>query len=182
MKPARMAALAAALVLGACSTPVAGGQLPGPVPEGVTFRPAPAEAPAAPAFELDLVDGSTLDLTEQWAERPVVLVFFETWCTLCRDQQPGINDIADGYRDVVSFVGIAGLSSAEDVREYVTDQRIAYPVGLDPDGRSWLQYAVAEPPLVALISKDGRLLRGWPDGIAANDLRDQIDQLAVESS
>lgn len=180
MRPVRFAALAAALVLGACSTPAASGELPGPVPDGVTFRQPTEGAPAAPAFELDLVDGRTLDLTEQWAERPVVLVFFESWCTLCREQQASINAVAKEYQDVVLFVGIAGLSNAEDVATYVSENRITYPIGTDPDGRIWLRYAVAEPPLVALISKDGKLLRGWPQGVSGEDLGEQIAQLAVE--
>jgi thiol-disulfide isomerase/thioredoxin len=180
MKLARLAAVGAALVLGACSSvPVATGELPGRVPDGVTFREAPDTAPAAPVFELELLDGQVLDMTELWSERPVVLVFFESWCSLCREQQPEINEVAEEYQDVVLFVGIAGISDPADVEEYVADNRITYPVGTDPDGMRWLRYAVAEPPLVALISKDGRLLRGWPGGISGDALREQIEQHAV---
>jgi len=179
---AGLAALAAALVLAACSaTPAASGALPGPVPTGVTFREPPDSAETAPAFELALVDGRVLDLTEQWAERPVVLVFFESWCTLCRDQQPEINEVVAEYSDIILFVGIAGMSEPADVEQYVSDNRITYPVGIDSNGRRWLQYAVSEPPLVALISKDGRLLRGWPGGISGTELREQIEQLAVDN-
>lgn len=180
MKLAPLAAVGAALVLGACSAvPAATGELPGPVPDGVTFHQPSDTAPAAPAFELELLDGRVLDMTEQWSERPVVLVFFESWCSLCREQQPEINEVAEDYRDIVLFVGIAGLSDRADVEEYVADTRIAFPVGTDPDGMRWLRYAVAEPPLVALVSKDGRLLRGWPGGISGAALRNQIEQHAV---
>lgn len=183
MRLAGLAALAAALVLGACSTPVpTGGTLPGPVPEGVSFPEPPDNLPAAPHFELELLDGRVLDPAEHWAERPMVLVFFESWCGLCSEQQPQINDLAEEYRDVVLFVGIAGTSDPADVEEYVAENRITYPVGTDPDGSRWLKYAVAEPPLVALISKDGVLLRGWPGGISGEDLRANIEQLAVEAS
>lgn len=176
-----LAALAAAVVLGACSTPVAQGQLPGSVPDSAAFRTPPANAPAAPAIELELLDGPVLDLTEQWAERPVVLVFFEAWCSRCREQQAEINELVTEYRDVILFVGIANMSDRAAVEEYVSDNRITYPVGIDPTGRTWLQYAVSEPPLVALISKDGRLLRGWPEGISGEALREQIQQHAVEA-
>ncbi len=181
MRSVRFAALAAALVLAACSTPAASGELPGPVPSGVTFHEPADEAPAAPTFSLDLVDGRTLDIAEQWEQRPVVLVFFESWCTRCQEQQASINEVAERYRDVVLFVGIAGLSEVDDVAAYVSENRVTYPVGTDPEGEIWLRYAVAEPPLVALISKDGRLLRGWPDGVANIDLDEQIATLAVAS-
>jgi hypothetical protein len=42
-----------------------------------------------------------------------------------------------------------------------------------------LQYAVEEPPLVALVSQGGRLVRGWPAGVAGPALRDQIDQMVL---
>lgn len=183
MRLAGIAALAAALVLGACSAPApAGASLPGPVPEGVTFHAPPEELPAAPVFELELLDGRVLDPTEQWDERPMVLVFFESWCSVCSEQQDEINELVKEYRDIVLFVGIAGTSDPTDVEAYVTDNEITYPVGTDPDGSRWLKYAVAEPPLVALISQGGTLLRGWPGGISGADLRENIQELAVDSS
>jgi thiol-disulfide isomerase/thioredoxin len=182
VKLARLAAFAAAVVLSACSGGApATGQLPGPVPDDVEFRDPPATAPSAPPIELDLLDGSALDVTEEWDDRPVVLVFFESWCTLCRNQQGSINDVVDDYRDVVLFVGIANLSEASDVEQYVSDNDITYPVGIDPSGRTFLNYAVTEPPLVALVSKGGHVLRGWPEGISGEELREHIDELAVES-
>jgi thiol-disulfide isomerase/thioredoxin len=182
VKLARLAAGAALVILSACSGgPASTGELPGPVPEDAAFRDPPASAPPAPTFELTLLGGDTLDVAEQWDERPVVLVFFESWCTLCRDQQESINEVVDDYRDVVLFVGIANQSESADVEQYVGDNDITYPVGIDSTGRSFLNYAVTEPPLVALVSKGGHVLRGWPEGISGEDLRKHIDELAVES-
>jgi peroxiredoxin len=182
VKLARLAAGAALVILSACSGETAStDELPGPVPQNVVFRDPPASAPRAPAFELDLLGGDTLDLSEQWDARPVVLVFFESWCTLCQEQQESINDVVDDYRDVVLFVGIANLSEPADVEQYVGDNDITFPVGIDSTGRTFLNYAVTEPPLVALVSKGGQLLRGWPEGISGEELAQQIEQLAVES-
>jgi len=153
--------------------------LPGPVPDGVTFRVAPKTAPAAPAFELPLLDGETVSVADQWADRPVVLIFFESWCEICKEEQPEINDLVEKYQDVVLFLGIAGMSSEEELRQYVEDNDVAYPVGTDESGKIWLRYAAEEPPLIALVSKGGQLLRGWPGGLPAGTLQDQIEELAV---
>lgn len=182
MKALPAATLAAAMLLGGCTDdPGATGQLPGPVPAGVTFHEPPATAPAAPAFSLELLDGRSLDLAEQWHQRPVVLVFFESWCSRCQQQQPGINEVAEGYRDVVLFVGIASQSETASVEQYISDTGLDYPVGIDRGGRTAVRYAVAEPPLVALIGKGGRLLRGWPDGVTGAELQEHIDRLAVDA-
>jgi peroxiredoxin len=172
-----VAGLVAGSLAGCSGTPR--GQLPGPVPPGVEFQRAPDDAPPAPALTVELTDGTTLDLAEQWEERPVVLMFFETWCTRCAEQQGSINDVVDEYEDVVLFVGVANLSDPADVTSYVEENNITYPVAVDPTGDAWLMYAVAEAPLVAMVSKDGTLLRGWPEGVAGTELSATIADLAV---
>ncbi|MBP2327911.1 peroxiredoxin [Kibdelosporangium banguiense] len=143
----------------------------------VTYVAAPSTAPPAPAFQLKLLDGSTLDLAEQWKTRPVVLVFFESWCQLCTQQQPGITALSEEYRDTVLFVGVGHESSSADAAKFVRDNDIDYPVGLDASGEIWRRYRVDEPPLIALISKGGRLVRGWPGG--TTELDKQIRQFLV---
>ncbi|MFU8850222.1 TlpA family protein disulfide reductase [Micromonospora sp. SL1-18] len=151
--------------------------LPGPVPKGVTFVAPPANAPRAPGFTLELLDGTALNMAEQWDRRPVVLVFLEAWCTLCADQQREINQLAKDYRDVVLFVGVGTDSTVERMSQYVRDNRVEHPVGIDPTGQIWRKYRVEEPPLVALVSKGGKLLRGWPGG--TDTLRTQLDDLVA---
>ena len=177
-------ALAIAAVLAACSNlsgegPDRAASVPGPVPGEVTFAAPPANAPSAPSFELPLLDGGSVDTADESEQRPIVLVFFETRCEQCRTQQREINAVAEEFGDIVLFVGVAGRSEPEDLRAYVTENEITYPVGADTDGDIWLQYAVEEPPLVVLVSRGGRLVRGWPGGVAGPALRDQIDQMVL---
>jgi peroxiredoxin len=176
--------LVIAAVLVGCSSASGDGSgrpvsVPGPVPDEVTFAPPPANAPAAPSFELPLLGGGSVDTAEESEQHPIVLVFFETRCEQCRAQQREINEVAEEFGDVVLFLGVADRSEADDLWAYVTENEIAYPVGADGDGDIWLQYAVEEPPLVALVSQGGRLVRGWPGGVAGPALRDQIDQLVL---
>lgn len=153
-------------------------ELPGDVPSDVTFIDAPADSPVAPEFELELLDGNTLDLAEQWEERPVVLVFFESFCELCAQQQAEITELSKEYQDAILFVGVASTSSPEDAATYVREHDITYPVGLDPDGEIFRRYGVDEPPLVALVARGGHLVRGWPGGV--EDLGTQLTEFVVE--
>jgi thiol-disulfide isomerase/thioredoxin len=107
----------------------------------------------------------------------VVLVFFESWCELCARQQPDITALAEEYRDPVLFVGVGHESSTADATEFVREHDIDYPIGLDSDGETWRRYRVDEPPLVALVSRGGRLVRGWPGG--TTELGRQIRQFLV---
>lgn len=183
MKRAGLVGVLAATLLAGCAaseSPLVG--LPSPVPDNVTFHEPPDAAPPAPVFELELVNGEVVDAASAWAERPLVLVFFESWCEPCRDQQQDINELADEYQDVVLFLGVAGLSSEDEVLEYVRENDVNYPVGIDAEGEVWLDYAATEPPLVALITKDGKVVRGWPGGIGGDRLRQQIEDELVKDA
>jgi len=176
-------ALAATLLAG-CSADGGGSAgdgagLPGPLPDGVAFAAPPSSAPQAPEFEFDLLGGQRIAVADQWDERPVVLVFFESWCDLCREQQGELNELVEEYRDVIAFLGVAGISDPDDVRVYIDDEDIAYPVGTDPDGKVWRLYSVAEAPLLAVVSQDGTVIGGWSGTEAVDAVRGALAEIVI---
>ncbi|MBY8874235.1 TlpA family protein disulfide reductase [Micromonospora sp. PLK6-60] len=192
MRGVRLAALAVVAVLAAtgCSAardeparpePVVGGAaaLPGPAPAGLALRPAPSGAPGAPAVTGRLTDGSSVDLARLWADRPVVLVFFTSWCDVCAQRQDALSQLAREHRDRVVFVGVAGQDKPEDVQRYLRAHRVDHPVLLDDDGRVALSYAVREPPAVVLVGKGGKLLRGFTGGVDASALDARLKELVL---
>ncbi|MBF9134562.1 TlpA family protein disulfide reductase [Plantactinospora sp. S1510] len=183
-------AVAVALVAGGCTSggndpgpapTLAGGAaaLPGPVPGGLALRPAPTDSPVAPRVAGTLTDGSPLAVADLWAERPVVLTFFSSWCTTCAQRQDGFSELARGYRDRVVFVGVAGEDEPDGVQAYLREHRVEYPVVLDDTGTIWRSYAVREPPAVVVVAKGGALLRGWPGGVDAAALDGALRELVL---
>lgn len=61
-------------------------------------------------------------------------------------------------------------------REYAQDLELGSPIAVG-DESVWLHYAADEPPLVVLIAAGGKVLRGWPGGIDADDLAGQLEKL-----
>ncbi|MFE9692102.1 TlpA family protein disulfide reductase [Micromonospora sp. NPDC005806] len=192
--PLRLAAaalaLAGVLASAACfgqdgtsarTDPVAGGAaaLPGPAPAGVALRPAPSGAPGAPAVTGPLTDGSRVAFADLWADRPVVLVFFSSWCALCAQRQDALSELARSHRDEVVFVGVVTEDQPPDVQRYLREHRVEYPVVVDDDGAISRSYAVREPPAVVLVAKGGALLRGWPGGVDAAALDSKLRELVL---
>ncbi|MEV4756899.1 redoxin domain-containing protein [Micromonospora sp. NPDC049559] len=182
------ALLVAALLLGGCSggppakpEPVPGGAaaLPGPAPAGLALRPAPSGAPAAPVFTGTLTDGSALPVAELWAQRPVVLLFFSSWCTGCARQQSALSDLARTYRDRVVFVGVTAQDEPGELAPYLREHRVEFPVVVDADQTIWRSYAVREPPAVVIVARGGALLRGWPGGLDAPTLDARLRELVL---
>lgn len=171
------------LVLAACTGDPSGGDprggaaaLPGPVPSGVTFLE-PGDAPPAPEFSLTLMDGTSVTGSELWTDRPVLLFFFASWCGVCAEQQSTVTSIAERYGDAIAVVGIAGEDEADAVAEYLDEHQVPYPVGIDDDLDVWRLYAAEEPPVVVVVAKGGRVLRGWPGGTTRDVIDDAIAEL-----
>ena len=136
----------------------------------------PGLSPAAPDFDLTLLDGTTITASELWEERPVVLHFLASWCPACQEQQSEINEVAREFADEVVFIGITANDETEDITSYIGDRDVPYPVGEDPEEEIWLRYGVAEPPLLAFVTKGGSIVRGHPGGLDAERLRSTIEE------
>ncbi|BCB77757.1 TlpA disulfide reductase family protein [Phytohabitans flavus] len=177
--------LAVVIALGACSDPEppapAGGAtaLPGPVPTGLALRPVPPDTPGAPVFTGALTDGTNLAVADLWAERPVVLLFFSSWCTTCAERQDALSELARGYRDRVVFVGVVTEDEPAELDAYLRTHKAEFPVVVDADGTISRSYAVREPGAVAVVAKGGALLRGWPGGLNASTLDQRIRELLL---
>ncbi|RIJ78959.1 TlpA family protein disulfide reductase [Nakamurella silvestris] len=135
------------------------------------------DAPEAPAFSTIDTEGRQVDLADLWATGPVVLVFFATWCSVCVNRQSEFSNLAERYGQVAKVVGILGQEKVPEVQTYLADHAPGFPVILDEQLKIWRDYAVAEPPFVALISKDGHLVKGWPGGAEASEVQAELDQL-----
>lgn len=171
--------LAMATVLAGCGDAATydGGKdsLPGPVPEGVRYAPVDSEA-KAPPLTLTLLDGTRLDAAMLWRDRPTVVFFLASWCSRCATQQKTLAAVGERYGDKVAFVGLAGQDTKEKLRGWLTDKQVGYPVGIDPDLKTWRRYAVRTPPAVVLVAPGGKLMRGWTGGVGREDL-----ELALEA-
>jgi peroxiredoxin len=158
---------------------VAGGSadLPGPVPAGVEFADAPASAPPAPDFSVELVDGTPVTASELWADRPLVLLFTASFCERCADIHRDVARAVDEHDGAVTLLAVAGDDDT-GAQEYADELDLGFPLALAGE-RIWLNYAAREPGLVALVSQGGKVLRGWPNGADGEELSAQLDELVV---
>lgn len=64
---------------------------------------------------------------DQWRGRILVLNFWATWCTPCREEMPILSELAERYRGRVQFVGIAA-DSVDKVRGFARTLPVSYPL------------------------------------------------------
>lgn len=180
----RLTAVAALVALAGALTACTAGdgrvsELPGPAMDGAELRAAPSTAPVAPDGDLTLLDGDRVTLSELSADRPVVLVFVEPWCSDCAEGEEQLSSIAAKYGDVVTVVGVAHEGSADELHDYARKNDVGHLLARDETGAIWESYGVEEAPFTVMIAEGGKLLRGWRGLLP--DLDDAIDALLVKS-
>ena len=178
---ARCFVLVLALLLAGCGgddEPAGGAaDLPGSVPSGIGFQEPPASAPSAPDFSAELVDGTPVTASELWADRPLVLMFTASFCDRCADIHREVAQAVDEHDGAIALLGVVGNDDTE-AAEYAEELDLGHPLAVAGE-RIWLSYAAREPALVALVSQGGKVLRGWPNGVDADELAAELDELVV---
>ena len=105
----------------------------------------------APAINGRLLDGTEVSL-QDLRGRPVLVQFWATWCPVCELEQTSIDVVADDYR-VISVA--MDSASPEQIRSYMLDKQVDYPVIHDPDSRIAREYGVIGVPSSFVLDADG---------------------------
>jgi thiol-disulfide isomerase/thioredoxin len=80
-----------------------------------------------PAFLVSDIDGKPVS-TAAWKGKVVFLNFWATWCPPCRAEVPTLIDLATRYKNRVQIVGVSLDDGPEEVKAFVKDAGINYPV------------------------------------------------------
>lgn len=114
----------------------------------------PQEGQNAPDFSTTSIDGGQVRLKD-YLGRPIVLVFWASWCGPCRVEAPQVERLAKSYGERVQVVGVnAGEEPSTAVRA-ARQLGMTWPIAMDSDGSIREAYAVGAIPMVLIIDKNG---------------------------
>ena len=137
--------------------PVAQTEAPGAgVKVVLSDRPLPL-----PAFTLTDLDGRVID-QRAWKGKVVLLNFWATWCGPCRAEIPDLIALQDKYRSQLVIVGLSvdeGKTANADVRQFVAEHRMNYPVAIVNEPIEKLFGGVSSIPSTFVLNGDGRMVQ-----------------------
>ena len=172
-----IAAIAALLIWG---TVRSGGQ-PGGLLVNSNSGEVGVDAKLAPDFTITTFDGESFTLSGLRGN--VVMVdFWASWCAPCRVEAQTLAYVYDSFEGRgVEFVGVDVWDREKDARNFVTSYGIAYPNGIDVDGRITIDYGVTGIPEKFFIDRDGRIVRKFIGSTEVEELSRILNEMLAES-
>src|SRR6202789_3694821 len=128
-----------------------------------------------PAFLVNDVDGRPVS-TAAWKGKVVLLNFWATWCPPCRAEVPLLVDLAARYKDRLQIVWVSLDDGPEEVRAFVKDEGINYPVVMASREILAEYGGVAALPTLFVINPDGNVAQK-NEGLSSRELYETKSRL-----
>jgi thiol-disulfide isomerase/thioredoxin len=125
---------------------------------------------AMPEYAALNLDGSKFDLAAK-RDKVVLLNVWATWCGPCRYEIPELEKIHKSYTPRgLEVIGVSvDESGVDSVREFVTDQKMTYPIVLDADGKITSLLETSVLPTSVLVDRSGKIVWKKYGAIMEND-------------
>lgn len=136
----------------------------------VSFAQALKVGDLVPDFIAKDVSGNKLSLSDLREKSPILLVFWATWCSYCREELPDIKAFAQKHQDEIQVLMVASGESKEVVGDYTQQESINFLMVLDEDREIWNQYFIRGTPSHFFISSSGEIIALRPGLVSEGDL------------
>ena len=136
----------------------------------------------SPDFTTSDLSGRKISLSG-FGARPVLLSFWATWCTVCRDELPALQRLQDKYRPAGLAVLLVNYreSSNDRMREYLGGLHVNLQSVIDPEGVIATAYGVDIGLPVNVLSSGGKVARVMIGEVPAASIESAIKQVATNS-
>jgi cytochrome c biogenesis protein CcmG/thiol:disulfide interchange protein DsbE len=165
-----------------------GGKLVGQIRAG--------KKPAAPKFVLPVIWGRSetwprdarqaLDdqqvSLEELRGRPVVINFWASWCSPCKNEAPLFRAAASAHAGRVVFLGIDTNDLKSDARRFLRKYEANYVSVRDRDASTQARYGLTGLPETYYLNARGRIVAHTPGEVRRSELEQGITQASGAGS
>ena len=107
------------------------------------------------------MDGKKIDMATVLGKKPVMLVFWASWCPTCKTEVPKVTALVNKYQSQgMEFIGInVGFNdSVKRARRFMTKTGMNYPVIFDTTNAISRMYGVQGVPTILVADKSGTVV------------------------
>lgn len=137
----------------------------------------------AAGFEVKgLGDAGTVSLAS-FKGKPVILNFWASWCTSCREEAEMLETFWQMARDKgIQVVGVAVQDTPEAALEFARRAGKTFPVGIDESGKVGLDYGVYGVPETFFIDASGIIRYKEAGPLTHEVLMTEAERIMTKSS
>jgi cytochrome c biogenesis protein CcmG/thiol:disulfide interchange protein DsbE len=133
---------------------------------------AKGSAPAAPDRSLPVLDGSGSRTLASFRGKPVILNFWASWCTPCRQEAPLLEQAQKRLAARGGTVlGVTYRDTTGDAQAFVRKFGLTYPSLRDVDGKLAESYGTRALPETFVIDRNGHI-RAISRGVVSQQFLD----------
>jgi thiol-disulfide isomerase/thioredoxin len=114
----------------------------------------------APGAVVETLEGKAADLAQYIGKTPVLLEFWATWCSSCKELEPQIKALHRKYGKQIKFVGVAVSvnQSPALVKRYVERHRMPGDQLYDRRGNATGAYDVPATSYIVVLDRTGKVV------------------------
>jgi peroxiredoxin len=126
----------------------------------------------APDFTLPDLNGTSFSLAD-YSGKPVLVVFWATWCPHCKDEIPVLRDVHEKYKGTdFTILSVSVDNKPDKLKEFAKENGIEYSVLFDEGTVIAKSYGVVGIPANYVIDPDGN---GYYYGQNIEDAMKKVD-------
>ncbi|RDW17242.1 TlpA family protein disulfide reductase [Oceanobacillus chungangensis] len=131
----------------------------------------------APDFEIQTLDGETVNL-QHFRGKRVILNFWATWCPPCRVEMPDMQKLHENEDIIVLAVNLTDSEiSQKDVKTFVNEFGLTFPIGLDKTGGISELYKINPIPTTIMIDSDGKIRFKFFGAMSYDTMTEELEKL-----
>jgi peroxiredoxin len=134
---------------------------------------------AAPNFTSVDLQGKKVGLSD-FGSRPVLLTFWATWCTVCREELPALQSLEQQYGSTgLKVLAVDYRETSQDrMRQYLADDHVTLQSVIDPGAAIASAYGVdVGLPVNVLVDRSGRVSQIIVGEVPINSIESAVKQL-----
>jgi thiol-disulfide isomerase/thioredoxin len=130
----------------------------------ITTLPVAVDYPA-PAFTLNNLEGRPSSLKD-YPGQVVLVNMWATWCPPCREEMPTLEAFYEDHaKDGFVIIGLNDGDSLLDVRDFLAEYQLTFPIWLDPQYSSETLFKTSNLPSSYVIDRKGQVRLQWVGAI-----------------
>jgi len=142
-----------------------------------TLTPSVLIGKPAPAFSLPTLDGKTIRNADLKG-KPYVVNFWASWCPPCREEHGALRAFWERYRgEGVMLLGVIFHDTAGNARVFQQELGGDWPLLVDPNDKTLIDFGVRAPPETYVVDKDGIIVAKYSGALRAGQLDEVLARL-----